>query len=139
MRLSQPQQMMASERPVVDQIQVNPQCRQKELVQFCKENGIVVEGWAPLVRAGAFEREVLQELAEKYGKTPAQICLRFVIQEGALPLVKAKSEAHIRENADVFDFELTAEEQEWVGALEEYGRLSTTGYVVKGDQDAVYE
>ena len=128
----------ASEKPVVDQIQVNPQCRQKELVSFCKDHGVVVEGWAPLARTAAFERDVLKELAGKYKKTPAQLCLRFVIQEGVLPLVKSAGEAHIRENADVFDFEISREDQEKIGSLEQYGRLSQDGYVPRGPQDPMF-
>ena len=128
----------ASEKPVVDQIQVNPQCRQKELVEFCKQHQIVAEGWAPLARTAAFERDVLKEMSKKYGKTPAQICLRFVIQEGVLPLVKASGEAHIRENTEVFDFELSPEDQERIASLEQYGRISQPGYVPRGPQDPMF-
>ena len=128
----------ASEKPVVDQIQVNPQCRQKELTDFCKEKGILVEGWAPLARTAAFERNILQEMSEKYGKTPAQICLRFVLQEGVLPLVKAKSKEHMEENAQVFDFELSGEDQEKIASLEEYGRISQPGYVPRGPQEPMF-
>ncbi len=125
----------ASEKPVLDQLQINPQCRQKPLTDFLKSKDIRIEGWASITRKKAFGEEILTDLAAKYGKSPAQICMRYVLQEGVLPLAKARSLDHLRQNMDLFDFELTPEEQERVATLEQkLGRFSTDGYTPRGPQ-----
>lgn len=90
----------------VNQIEFHPWYPQPETVLYCHENDIVVTGAAPLARTKLFEDPVIQELADTYGKTPAQVVLRWELQQGVVPLPKSSSPAHIRENHEVFDWEL---------------------------------
>ncbi|MGN8937395.1 aldo/keto reductase [Bittarella sp. HCP28S3_D9] len=95
---------------MVDQLEIHPMRHQREAVNFCQRNGIQVEAWAPLVRGRAFDDPVLRSLAEKYQKTVPQICLRWSMQQGIVPLPKSSHEGRIRENADIFDFALAPED-----------------------------
>lgn len=79
---------------------------EEDVVRFSKDNGMVVEAWSPLGRAKVLEDETLMMISEKYGKSPAQICLRWAIQNDIVPLPKSVHEKRIYENANVFDFEL---------------------------------
>ncbi|MBR6543596.1 MAG: aldo/keto reductase, partial [Anaerotignum sp.] len=71
---------------------------------------IQVEAWSPLGRAALLNDPLVVELAKKYGKTPAQICLRFCLQSNILPLPKASSPERMKENLDIFDFDLSLED-----------------------------
>lgn len=96
--------------PVVNQIEYHPHLTQKEVKEFCDKNNIRLEAWAPLKRGRLFDNPVIQGLVEKYSKTPAQIILRWDIQNGVITIPKSIREERIIENANIFDFELTAEE-----------------------------
>jgi len=95
--------------PAVDQIEYHPGLMQEETVKLCRANGILVEAWSPLGRGrgGLLEEPVLAEIAGRYGKTPAQVLLRWCIQTGVLPLVKSVHAERIRENLDIFGFALS--------------------------------
>lgn len=96
--------------PMVNQIEYHPGYLQEETVSFCKEHGIIVEGWSPLGRGAVLEHPLLLELAEKYGKNVAQICIRFALQNQILPLPKTVTPSRIQENIDVFDFTISEED-----------------------------
>lgn len=96
----------ANVRPMVNQLEFHPGYSQPATVQFCANQGIQVEAWSPLGRGRVLEDPVLLELAEKYGKSPAQICLRYCLQCNILPLPKASSPKRLLENLDIFDFDL---------------------------------
>lgn len=96
---------------------------QLEAAGFSRRNGIVVEAWAPLCRGRAFGNPVLKAVAEKYGKTEAQILVRWCLQHDALPLPKTVSPARIRENADVFGFVISDEDMAALDAVSSVGRL----------------
>lgn len=96
---------------------------QLEAADFSRRNGIVVEAWAPLCRGRAFGNPVLKAVAEKYGKTEAQILVRWCLQHDALPLPKSVSPARIRENADIFDFVISDEDMAALDAVSSVGRL----------------
>ena len=96
---------------------------QLEAADFSRRNGIVVEAWAPLCRGRAFGNPVLKAVAEKYGKTEAQILVRWCLQHDALPLPKSVSPARIRENADIFDFVIADEDMAALDAVSSVGRL----------------
>lgn len=68
--------------PMVNQVQLHPQHPQEEMVTYCKKNGIVPEAWSPLIQGQAFKRELLKEMAQKYDRTVAQICLRWISRKG---------------------------------------------------------
>lgn len=93
--------------PMVNQIEFSPFLLQREIIDSCRENGIVVEAYSPLTRGRKFDDERLVKIAEEHEKTPAQILIRFAIQKGTVPLPSSKKPARIRENSEVFDFELT--------------------------------
>ena len=98
-------------RPVADQLELHPGYSQEVAVAYCQERGILPMAWSPLARGRETGVEgMLQLIAEKYGKTPQQVSLRFLLQKGILPIPKALTEAHIRANLEVFDFSLTEEE-----------------------------
>jgi diketogulonate reductase-like aldo/keto reductase len=96
--------------PAVNQIEVHPALQQKELREFCWDHDIVPEAYSPLAQGAVLREPVIQELAAKYGKSPAQIVLRWHIQEGHIVIPKSVTPARIRENIDVFDFQLSEEE-----------------------------
>lgn len=107
--------------PMVDQIEIHPGWLQKETVDFCQGQNILVEAWSPMARQAVTDNPVLQELASQYGRTPAQICLRWELQHGIVPLPKTTRRERMAENADVFDFTLTDEEMAAVDALKDAG------------------
>ncbi|MBQ8314310.1 MAG: aldo/keto reductase, partial [Lachnospiraceae bacterium] len=84
---------------------------------WCQEHGIVPEAWRPLGAGAALNGDFMQELSAKYGKTPAQICLRWVLQHGLVPLVKSANPVRMRENLNVYDFMLSTEDMEKIDAL----------------------
>ncbi|QDX92539.1 hypothetical protein C2W64_04326 [Brevibacillus laterosporus] len=103
-------------KPMLNQIEMHPYLIQKELRQYCEQHGIYVEAWRPLMR-GNLEVPQLQELAERYQKTPAQIVLRWDLQHKVLVIPKSVRKERIIENADLFDFELTDEDMAMLDGL----------------------
>lgn len=97
-------------KPVVNQIFINPSDQQEELVAYNKAHDILTEGYSPLGTGDVLGLPLLNEMAAKYGKSSAQVALRWSLQKGYLPLPKSVTPARIIENGDLFDFELTAEE-----------------------------
>lgn len=93
--------------PMVNQIKLCPGQTQKELVEFCKKMGMVIEAYSPLGTGGIFSNDRMHEFAMKYNKPISQICIRWSLQMGFLPLPKSVTADRIVENAGVFDFELT--------------------------------
>ena len=113
-------------KPMVNQIEYHfgfSDPDQTEAAEFSRANGIVVEAWAPLCRGRAFGNPVLKAVAEKYGKTEAQILVRWCLQHETLPLPKTVSPARIRENADVFGFVISDEDMAALDAVDTVGRL----------------
>lgn len=113
-------------KPMVNQIEYHfgfSDPDQTEAAEFSRANGIVVEAWAPLCRGRAFGNPVLKAVAEKYGKTEAQILVRWCLQHETLPLPKTVSPARIRENADVFGFVISDEDMAALDAVNTVGRL----------------
>lgn len=108
-------------KPMVNQIEYHPGLLQEETVNYCKENGIIVEAWSPLGRRRILDHPVLLELAEKYQRSVAQICLRFCLQQGIVPLPKSVNAERIKENGELFDFEISKEDMERIDNLEEFG------------------
>lgn len=98
--------------PMVDQIELHPGHVDVTLLNYLNNKGIVAEAWSPLGRGKLLNNELILELANKYKKTPAQILIRFIIDLGAVPLVKSISEDRIKENLDYNDFELSEEDME---------------------------
>ena len=106
--------------PMVNQIEFHPGYIQKDVVDFDKKHGIVVEAWSPLGRERVFKDKLLNKLAEKYGKSVAQICLAFALQMDVVPLPKSSSVERMKQNMDI-DFELEKEDFEKILNMEETG------------------
>ncbi len=92
--------------PMVNQIECHPFLQQEETVAFCKEQGILVEAWSPIMKGHVMRVGVMKDIAEKYGKTPVQIALRWHLQRGLIVLPKSVHTDRIAANLDFFDFEL---------------------------------
>lgn len=108
-------------KPMVNQIEVHPGWPQTEAIRYCQRNDILVEAWAPLGEAAALSNPVLAKIAAKYDHTPAQVCLRWEVQQGILPLPKSVHKERMAENTKLFDFELTEDEMDIIGALRNLG------------------
>jgi diketogulonate reductase-like aldo/keto reductase len=105
--------------PAVNQIEVHPYLRQDEVREFGAKHGITTEAWSPLAKGGRLLGEpVLRQLAAKYGKSAAQIVLRWHVQLGNVVIPKSATPSRIRENIDVFDFELSDDDMETVSELD---------------------
>lgn len=108
-------------KPAVNQIEFHPGYWQPETTQYCKEKGIVLQAWSPLARGRIFGNEILIEIANRHHKTVSQIALRWIVQQGVIPIPKAASKERMNENFDIFDFALSDEEMELINNLPETG------------------
>jgi 2,5-diketo-D-gluconate reductase A len=103
--------------PAVDQIEVSPYLTQDEVRGFCAEHQIAVEAWSPLARGNVLGDPVIESIAGRVGKTPAQVVLRWHIERGDIIFPKSVTPARIRENIDIFDFELSGADVEEITLL----------------------
>lgn len=97
-------------KPVVNQLELHPGYMQYAAVQYCREHDIRLQAWSPIGRRRVLEEKVILELAEKYQVSPAQICLRFLVQSGIVPIPKSSSMERMKENMDVFGFDIDRED-----------------------------
>jgi len=104
--------------PMVDQIEIHPGLNQQDTVDYCKEHDIVVEAWGPFSQGHLFKTSEFDGLVKKYNKTVAQICLRWHLQRGILPLPKSVTSSRIIENTQLFDFELSQEDMAFISHVE---------------------
>ena len=116
-------------KPAVLQTEVHPYDQEKELKEFLAKADIVIQAWYPLGHGDAvlLQEPVFAKLGEKYKKSPAQIILRWHIQDGNIVIPGSKNPDHIRDNFDLFDFALTEEEMAEISALDQNKRYYTTG------------
>lgn len=105
--------------PVVNQVEYNAAHLRTTLHQFCREHGIQMESWGPLGHGRLLAEPLFIEIGQRYGKTAAQVLLRWVVQNGVIVIPKTSREERMRENADIFDFELTSEEMSRITSLGE--------------------
>ncbi len=103
--------------PAVNQVEFHPLLTQNELLDYCAQKGIQVEAWSPLARGKLFDNEVVKGIAEKYGKSPAQVLLRWVLDKGVVVLTRSVKPERIADNADIFDFQLTTDEIDLLNTL----------------------
>lgn len=111
--------------PEINQIEVHPLFTQKSLIEYCREKGIVVEAYTPVARYDdrLVRLPVLKALEKKYNKSFVQIVLRWHIQNGCIPVVRALSEKHQKENIDIFDFEISDEDMKLIDGININSRL----------------
>lgn len=105
--------------PMVNQIRLCPGETQPEVVAYCREHNILLEAYSPLGTGRIFDVAEMTTLAEKYKKSIAQICIRWSLQMGYLPLPKSVTTSRIKENAEIFDFELDKEDVAFIAGLTE--------------------
>ena len=123
-----------SDYPMINQVQMHPQCPQEEMIAYCKENKILPEAWSPLIQGQAFKRELLIETAKKYGVSVAQLCIRWIFQKGAVPVPKSATPERIQNNADIFGFTISDEDMENIATLRTYGMIGNPPSVPRTHQ-----
>lgn len=108
--------------PMVNQVELHPLLSQVELTQYCQSHGIQMEAWSPLMQ-GHLDHPVLEALAAKYGKSKAQIVLRWDLQREIITIPKSVHQNRIVENANVFDFELADEDMAAIDDMNRHQRF----------------
>lgn len=112
----------AHEMPVVNQVELHPLLTQKPLLKFNHDHQIVTQAWSPLGRGAVLDQAVLKDIATAHGKSPAQVILRWHLQCGVSFIPKSVHEERIAQNADIYDFSLSADEMARIDALNNYQR-----------------
>lgn len=110
---------LTGEVPVVNQIEWSPFGWSKEMLDFCHLNDIVIQAYSPLTHGKRLDDSTLKEVADKHERTPAQVLIRWCLQMGTVPLVKANQLQHLEENLGAFDFELDLEDMIMLAELNE--------------------
>ncbi|WP_068676255.1 aldo/keto reductase [Oceanobacillus sp. Castelsardo] len=111
--------------PVINQVEYHPYLQQKELKEFCDQHQIKLEAYSPLMNGrDILHDELIKELAEQYGKTPAQIILRWHLQSGVIVIPKSVTPSRIEENINVFDFELNESDMGKIAELDKNLRIN---------------
>jgi len=105
-------------KPLVNQVELHVYLQQPELLEFCRKHDIVVEAYSPLAHGHGIDNIVLRRVAKKYGKTPAQVMLRWCIEVGTVPLPKSTHPDRIKENFEIFDFKLDKDDMAELVKLE---------------------
>ncbi|XP_043712727.1 non-functional NADPH-dependent codeinone reductase 2-like isoform X2 [Telopea speciosissima] len=118
--------------PAVNQVEMNPVWQQKKLREFCKSKGIHVAGYSPLGAKGTIwgtnrviECKVLEEIAKARGKTIAQVCLKWINEQGAIVIVKSFNEERMKENLDIFDWALREEDFQKISQIQQCRSFKT--------------
>ncbi|WP_284139144.1 aldo/keto reductase [Virgibacillus sp. LDC-1] len=111
--------------PAVNQVEYHPHLTQEPLKAFCEKQGIQLEAWSPLKRGRLLEEPTIKDLANKYGKTPAQIILRWNVQHRVITIPKSIHPERIKENGNVFDFSLTEHDMQLLDRLNRDDRSGT--------------
>lgn len=109
----------ATIKPMINQIEFNPRIHQPDTVAFCQGQHIQLEAWSPLGNGQLLDNPVINRIAKDKGKSPAQVVLRWEIQQGFIVIPKSTHVTRMQENADIFDFTLDADEMEKIAMLDE--------------------
>ena len=104
--------------PMVNQIRVCPGDEPMETIKYCNDKGILIEAYTPLGRGKLLNNKILQDLAKKYNKSTAQLAIRWHLQKGYLPLPKSVTPERIKENFEVFDFEISSSDMDTMSKIE---------------------
>jgi len=109
--------------PAVNQVEFHPELIQPELLKYCQKKGIQLEAWSPIMKGRVNEIREIQEISDKYGKTPVQVVLRWDIQKGVVTIPKSVRQERIISNAQIFDFELSDEDMTKIDSLDKNKRI----------------
>ncbi|WP_315370827.1 aldo/keto reductase [Paenibacillus xylanexedens] len=115
----------ATIKPAVNQVELHPLLIQSELREYCNKHQIQIEAWSPLGQGHLMDHPLLKDIAAKYSKSPAQVILRWDLQNGIVTIPKSVTPERIHANADLYDFELTSEEIEQINSLNENKRFGS--------------
>lgn len=110
-------------KPMVNQVELHPLLAQTDIHDFCKEHGIQLEAWSPLMQGQLLDNPTLKALAERHGKSIAQVILRWDLQRGIVTIPKSTKEHRILENGSIFDFELTNEDMAAINSMNQNLRV----------------
>jgi diketogulonate reductase-like aldo/keto reductase len=113
----------ASIIPMVNQVEFSPWLYLEDLLKYCREKGMVLQAYSPLVRGERLNDAALVSIAEKYGKTPAQIILRWAVQQGISTIPKSSNRQRLEENFSIFDFEISAADMAVINGFHENLRV----------------
>ena len=116
----------------VNQVEFHPLLYQKELLEFCKKNKIVITAYSPLAREKITENEAIKEVSKKYNKTPSQISLKWLLQKGIVVIPKAGSEIHLKQNIEL-NFKLNKEDIKKIDNIKEKTRVINPDFAEFGD------
>lgn len=116
---------VANVPPALDQVELHPYLQQPELQAYCHSHGITLQAWAPVMRGRVSQVPELIEIAERHGKTPAQVSIRWILQKGITTIPKSVHRERIAENADIFDFNLSPAEMVAIDQLDRGGRIGS--------------
>ncbi|MDE6957718.1 MAG: aldo/keto reductase [Lachnospiraceae bacterium] len=108
-------------KPMVNQLEFHPGYTQEAAVRYCQERGILVQAWSPIGRGRVLADAMMLEMAEKYQVSTAQICLRYALQRGIVPLPKSSTAERMRQNQDIFAFELSQEDMYRIDTMPQTG------------------
>jgi diketogulonate reductase-like aldo/keto reductase len=108
---------------MVNQVEFHPHLIQQKLLDFCKQHHIQHEAWSPIMKGRVNKIELLIELGKKYRKSAVQIVLRWDLQKGVVTIPKSSNPERIRSNADLFDFEISAEDMDKIDQLDQNSRI----------------
>ena len=111
----------------VNQIEYHPWNTQDQVVEFCRDTDTVVEAAAPLARTEVFADETVQEIAESYDRSPAQVVLKWAVENGVVVLPKSSSPEHVRQNLDLFDWDMDDADRERIDAIDREKAVYDTG------------
>jgi diketogulonate reductase-like aldo/keto reductase len=110
--------------PAVNQIELHPKLAQLETREYCEIHNIKIESYSPLMQGGEILNDpIIRQIADKYGKTPAQVVLRWHIQNGLIVIPKSVTPSRIRENIDIFDFELADQDLQAINTMNAEARI----------------
>lgn len=113
----------SNEKPVINQIECHPRLNQEKLQAFCQEENIAVEAWSPIAQGRVLDEPTLKQIAEKHGKSSAQIILRWHLQNDVVIIPKSVHANRIKENADLFNFQLSTDEMNQINDLNQDERF----------------
>lgn len=109
--------------PMVNQVELHPKRSEKELLVACKRHNIAVEAWSPIMRNELSSNEIIKQLSQKYDKSEAQIILRWHLQNNVIAIPKTSNEDRIKENIDIFNFELDSDDVNRIDSINKNQRL----------------
>ena len=112
--------------PMVNQVEIHPFSTKNNIINYCKDNNIKVVAWSPISRGRVLSNDLMIDLSQKYKKSIVQIVLRWHMQKGVIPIPKSSNENRIKDNIDIFDFEISSEDMKAIDSLDEGYDMSVT-------------